>query len=119
MAYADFTYYRDTFLGCLTEAEYRPLARQASAYVDLATGGRSEALSADDPLFPKLQDACCAVADALALNARGGGIASETNDGISVSYVAGVGQTKTDNTRLREAVSLYLGGTGLLYRGVE
>ena len=56
--------------------------------------------------------------DALHLNEQGGGIASETNDGISVNYVAGVSKAKTDNERLWEAAVLHLGCTGLLYRGV-
>lgn len=118
MIYADFVYYRDTYLGTLSEAEFRPFERQASAYLDLVTFGRSAELVQGDSLFPKLQDACCAVVDAYALNERGGGIASETNDGISVNYVAGVSRAKTDNERLHEACVLYLGNTDLLYRGV-
>ena len=46
-------------------------------------------------------------------------MASETNDGVSVTYVAGVSNAKTDDQRLQEAVVLYLAHTGLLYRGVD
>lgn len=118
MPYADYRYYRETYLGSLSEAEFLPLARQATAYLDLVSFARAAQVVQEDPLYAKLQDACCAVVDAYALNARGGGIASESNDGISVNYVAGVSRAKTDNERLREAAALYLGRTKLLYRGV-
>ena len=44
------------------------------------------------------------------------GIASETNDGISVTYTT---EGSTDEQRLYRAAVLYLSNTGLLYRGVE
>ena len=44
------------------------------------------------------------------------GIASETNDGISVTYTT---EGSTEEQRLYRAAVLYLGSTGLLYRGVE
>ena len=59
------------------------------------------------------------MADAYLLNEQGGGIASETNDGVSVTYVAGISNSKTEGRRLYEAAALFLGPTGLLYRGVR
>lgn len=116
MVYADFSYYQNTYHGTMSEADFNRLSRQASAYLDRVTFGRIDAKISGSY---KIMDACCAVADAYLLNEHGGGVASETNDGISVDYVAGISNTKTDDQRLREAVSLHLGGTGLLYRGVE
>ena len=118
MAYADYTYYSTEYGGAMPESEFKRLSRQASAYLDSVTFERI-APELPTALMGKVKDACCAVADAYLLNEQGGGIASETNDGISVTYVAGVSNAKTENQRLREAAALYLGGTGLLYRGVN
>lgn len=46
-------------------------------------------------------------------------VSRRRDDGITVNYVAGISNAKSDNQRLREAASLFLGGTGLLYRGVD
>ena len=43
----------------------------------------------------------------------------ETNDGVSVTYVAGISNSKSEGRRLYEAAALFLGPTGLLYRGVR
>lgn len=116
MAFATYEYYINQYFGVMPEEDFIRFARQASAYIDQVTLGRLDATTLDDNA---VKDACCAVADAYYLNAHGGGIASETNDGISVNYVAGVSNTKTDGQRLYEAAALYLGNTGLLYRGVD
>ena len=42
-----------------------------------------------------------------------------TNDGVSVTYVAGISNSKSEGRRLYEAAALFLGPTGLLYRGVR
>lgn len=111
MPYADYEYYRLTYHGSLPEETFTRLARRASAYLDRVSFGRiREATEA-------VKDACCAVVEAMELNERGGGIASETNDGVSVSYVAGISNAKSEDRRLYDAAFLYLGGTGLLYRG--
>ena len=55
-------------------------------------------------------------ADVLLQKQQRDGIASETNDGISVTYTT---EGSTEEQRLYRAAVLYLGSTGLLYRGVE
>lgn len=117
MAYADFEYYRNTYGGEMAEKDYRRLSRQASAYLDAVCFDRIAKVT-DAAITEKVKDACCAVADVCLLNEQGGGIAAETNDGISVTYVNGA-DSKTDEERLYQAALLYLGHTGLLYRGVE
>lgn len=116
MIYADYAYYRDNYKGEMPGAKFASLSRVASAYLDQVTFGR--AADAPEGLQGKIKDACCAVADAYLLNEQGGGIASESNDGVTVNYVAGVSKAKTDGQRLYEAAVLYLGVTGLLYGGV-
>ena len=116
MAYADYAYYSGTYGGAFAETDYNRLSGRASAYIDAITFGRA-AGAAGGTFDGRLKDACCAVADAYALAERGGIIASESNDGVSVTYVAGVSKLKTEDRRLYDAAALYLGCTGLLFRG--
>lgn len=115
MLYADYTYYKETYGGTMAEADFKRLSRQASAYLDAVSFDRIREVTEEETLA-KVTDACCAVADAYFLNENGGGIAAETNDGVSVTYVNGTG-SHTDEERLYQAALLYLGQTGLLYRG--
>lgn len=119
MLTADYKFYTETYHGKMEQAEFYRMAVLSSAYLDELTMGRtSGTLTADVEECAKL--AFCAVADAYLLNEQGGGIASETNDGVSVTYVAGISNsTKTEGRRLYEAAALFLGPTGLLYRGVR
>lgn len=118
MLTVDYEFYTETFRGQMAEEDFKRLAVYASAYLDELTMGRTAGtLPAETQ--EKVKMALCAVADAYRLNEQGGGVASETNDGISITYVAGVGNAKTDGRRLYEAAALFLGPTGLLYRGVK
>lgn len=118
MITVDYTFYTDTFKGKASKEDFERLDIKASAYLDRVTFGRLSDVK-DDAVLEKAKLARCAVLDAYLLNEQGGGVASESNDGITVNYVAGISNTKTENQRLREAVGLFLGGTDLLYRGVD
>lgn len=115
MIYADFSYYRDTYCGEMAEGDFKRFSRQASAYLDSVTFDRIPSVT-DERIMEKVREACCAVADVLLQKEQRGGIASETNDGISVTYAT---EGSTEEQRLYRAAVLYLGSTGLLYRGVE
>ena len=115
MIYADFSYYKDTYCGEMAEGDFKRLSRSASAYLDSVTFDRIAAVT-DEKIKEKVKEACCAVADVLLQKEQRGGIASETNDGISVPYTP---EGSTDEQRLYRAAVLYLGNTGLLFRGVE
>lgn len=115
MIYADFSYYKDTYCGEMAEGDFKRLSRSASAYLDSVTFDRIAAV-ADEKIMERVREACCAVADALLRKEQRDGIAAETNDGVSVTYAT---EGKTDEERLYQAAVLYLGNTGLLYRGVE
>lgn len=118
MLTADYKFYTETYHGKMEQAEFDRMAVLSSAYLDELTMGRtSGTLTADVEERAKL--AFCSVADVYLLNEQGGGIASETNDGVSVTYVAGISNSKTEGRRLYEAAALFLGPTGLLYRGVR
>ena len=110
--YADYEYYTNSFGGKMAEEDFVRLSRQASAYLDYVCFDRIVDVT------EKVKDACCAVAEVYQLNEKGGGIASETNDGISITYVNG--QTAiTAEQRLYQAAQVYLGHTRLMYRGVD
>lgn len=118
MITVDYSFYTSTFKGMTTEEDFDRLAVKASAYLDRVTFDRITD-SLPTATLTRVKLAMCEVVDTLLLNEHGGGVASETNDGISVNYVAGISNAKTDQQRLREAAALYPGGTGLLYRGVD
>lgn len=118
MITVDYPFYSETFQGKASKEDFERLDIKASAYLDRVTFGRLTDVK-DDAVLEKVKLARCALVDAYLLNEQGGGIASESNDGITVNYVAGISNTKSENQRLREAASLFLGGTGLLYRGVD
>lgn len=118
--YATWEFYKNEYLGTMSETDFLRLSRKAGAYLDQVTFDRIPAdWETDTRLADRIRMACCAVADAYLLNEQGGGVASETNDGISVTYAAGVSRVKTDDERLYDAVCMYLGRTGLMYRGLE
>lgn len=115
MIYADFSYYKDTYCGEMAEGDFKRLSRQASVYLDSVTFDRIPSVT-DEKIMEKVREACCAVTDMLLQKEQRDGIASETNDGISVTYTT---EGSTDEERLYQAAVLYLCNTGLLYRGVE
>lgn len=118
MPTVDYTFYTEIFHGKLSQEDFERLSVYASAYLEELTMGRASGELTKDVAL-KVSKALCAVADAYLLQEQGGGVASETNDGISVTYVSGVSNAKSDGRRLYEAAALFLGPTGLLYRGVD
>lgn len=118
MIKVDYKFYTGTFRGQAAQQDFERMSVKASAYLDRVTSNQiTEVLP--EAMADRVRLALCEVVDAYLLNEAGGGVASENNDGISVTYVAGVSNAKTEAQRLREAAALYLGGTGLLYRGVR
>lgn len=112
MIYADYTFYKNEFCGKMSEEDYARLSRKASNYLDYVCFDRITEVT------EKVKNACCAVAETYLLNEQGGGIASESNDGISVTYVNG-GTALSEEQRLYQTVQMYLAHTGLMYRGVD
>ena len=129
MVYVDYSYYTDTYLGnAIAAADFPRLAKRASERVDYLTRQRAAAYFEEHP--DPIRDATCAVAEILhegeAASALAGNalVKSESVGGHSVSYAAPedsgtqAGQAAL-NARINAAVAQYLGGTGLLYRGVD
>lgn len=115
MAYADYMYYLESYHGVMPAADFSRHCERASDYLDRITIGRAELNRENDAL----KRACCAVADAMLLCEKGGGvISSESNDGVTVTYATSVSNMPSDNQRLYEAAASCLAWTGLLFRGV-
>lgn len=110
----DYQFYASSYHGSLPEQEFQRYGVYAGAYLEDLTSGRVLNPMPEDALC-KVQLAYCALCDALSKEERAE-VASETNDGISVTYAAPKGDREQ---RLRNAVVTFLSGTGLLYRGVQ
>lgn len=116
MAYASYNYYIGEYKGSLSEEEFNRFSRKASAYIDTITFNRAS--GAMSGIFAdRIKEACCGIVDVMMKNENGGGVASETNDGISVTYVSAGDEKKSPEQRLYAEALTYLGTTGLMYRG--
>ena len=138
MAYADYDFYKITYLGtAIQEADFPRLSLRASAFLDYYTQGRA-ALNAG---LDALKMACCAVAEqyqyidtaqALAQKSLSaslesgetGELQSQTVGSWSKTYRSGgdsaqqaLSSVQTAKESLSSIAQQYLAGTGLLYRG--
>lgn len=118
--YADYQFYKDVFKGKLVpEEDFDHAAILATQYIDNITFGRITENDIDD----KVQLACCAAAEVYyqcdmseaALEASGKS-AEKTGD-YSVTYAKSDFSYSSRDKQLKSAVSVWLRGTGLLYRG--
>lgn len=107
-----YAFYASPYHGKLSEEEFLRHGVMAAAFLDELTFGRVTDKLPED-VQNKARLAFCALCDAYAKEETAN-IASEQNDGISVTYAAQKGSTEE---RLRNAAALFLSGTGLLYRG--
>lgn len=112
--YADYEFYANVYRGVLTDDEFSRLSVRAVAEIDRLTFGR--AATADGFNLSAVKLAQCAVVDELAYMEQGGEITSESNDGISRSYAAGVARSKSQ--RIADVARVYLSSTNLCYVGV-
>jgi len=119
-AYADYTFYTVTYGGTqITSAEFTRLMNQASAYIDAVTFDRAAA-EEDVDVITKIKFAACAAAEQLkSIYAIGGSgaIQSERVGNHTVTYVDTVTAKLSIDTKIAQVVKIYLGNTGLMYRG--
>lgn len=137
MVYADYGYYRESYLGtALGEEDFPRLARRASEFLDYYTQGRAAAAAQAEPV----KKACCALAEQFQVTDRAEGLAvsaleqSQAQEGREVQREAvgaysvtwrGGGESAAKaqaaatqaEERLGAVARRYLAGTGLLYRG--
>ena len=113
--YADYTYYKDTYKGEAGEAVYSRFSTLANAHINRITNNRAKTATGDDLEAVKMPE--CAIIDELDKQASGGVIASESNDGISRTYLTG-SVVKSNTQRIYSAAEVYLSSTNLLFAGV-
>ncbi len=119
MTYADYSYYREQFHGSLIpETEFEYSAARASEYIDWQTFDRiTDEYMENEAAALKIKSCCCALAESeYSFNQRAD-ISSEKNGSYSVTYSA-----KSDGSHITEKsriIAMYLGNTGLLYRGID
>lgn len=126
--YADYEFYKDTFLGeDIQEDDFRRMELRAEEKLNAFTFGRiklmDEKLMTDD-LALTIRKAVCAMAEEVQRSNPSyadlpGGVSSENLDGYAVSYAGrSSAQMHSDHISAMKSVAVqYLGHTGLLYRG--
>jgi hypothetical protein len=116
-AYADYTYYTDTYHGeDIPQKDFERLALEASYFLRDATQDRITVVTDD------VKMATCAVASVSHRFGEREGIASESEGTYSISYQGGAGrqgEVVSLSARMLAAAKLYLSHTGLLYAGVR
>lgn len=133
MAYADYEFYKNIFLGvAIKEDDFPRFALRASEEVDGLTKGRAEAYYATNPL--PVQKATCAIAEVIQQQEKNNALVSMATDGkgiIKSESVSGESYSyDTMNTAdaagraairaaIRAAAAKYLQRTGLLFAGVS
>ena len=126
--HADYAYYADEYAGDeIPEASFPKYAKKASAVIDRVTFGRPRVVT-DEDILNAVRDAVCAVAECLykfdatrATDEQGREIASENNDGYSVTF-RNTGTADAQNAAdaaVMDVIQTYLADTGLLYRGIS
>ena len=124
-AFADYTYYLDTYGGAIIPAEaFEKAMRDASREVNRYTLERAEAVLAansDLSLIEKIKFAACAVAEVIyqygnqIMGRRD--IASESVGDHSVSYLSTDQLRANEVHAISETIEGYLGLTGLMFLG--
>ena len=117
-AYVDYTYYTNTYLGtAIASTDFARLALRASAVIDQVTFNRA---ASDTENTNAIKDATCAVAEELQRELADGGsdaVQSESIGNYSVTYSIGASKIMTMQQKREEAARLYLGNTGLMFKG--
>lgn len=121
--YADRGFYENTFHGeIIPENAFPGMILKASIFVKFITFSRVDEM---EEIPEEVRLAACAVADVMyqdikARDDAGREIASENNDGYSVSFVTSKDEkTGSVEHRCKKVASQYLAHTGLLYRGID
>lgn len=116
MIFSDYTYYKEKFCGKLIpQDDFLYFAARASEYIDWQTFGRLES-GIPEEFNAKVRNCCCALAESEYKFEQNGDISSEKNGSYSVTYAK-----KSDSSHSAEKsriVAMYLGNTGLIYKGV-
>ena len=111
MTYVDYNFYKDTYGGNIPQDVFNKFSIKASKYIDYVTFNRIKEVTENIKL------ATCEITNILYEYDKKGNseIKSEGAGKYSVTYSD---SNKTIDQRKYDVVKIYLGNTGLLYRGV-
>lgn len=119
--YVDYLFYTEQFGGtAISQNDFTRLARQASARIDELTFERAAAIitaGTDTDLIERIKLATCGVAEELQRQEQGGEITSERVGSYAVTYAVTPGMS--NQVRVSATARVYLGSSGLMYRGFE
>lgn len=125
MPYVDFTYYRDTFRGIVTdEATFLDLEVRASEIIDSITMYSVAQTSLSNYatfIQEQFKKAVCAEIDYIDSNGGVNNIDDESNGSVSLgkfSYSNG-STSGSVASKIPHRVTQYLALTGLMYRGID
>lgn len=122
--YIDYDFYKESYGGTsVPQNSFLRFSIKASAYIDKITFGRIPKMYITDStdegynVPDEVKFAVCAVIDIdKKIEDDGGVISSESEGNHSVTYVDGI-STMSEEKKINEAATLFLNGTGLLYKG--
>ena len=117
MLVVEYDYYRDIYQGSkIPEQDFPAMQRTAAAYLDMVTSGRADS-SLDTDTLDRCRMAICGMAEEqYRFDQVGGVLLSVSNAGYTETYGD---NGRTIGEKMKAVASLYLGATGLLYRGVD
>lgn len=120
--YADYEFYVKIYKGELADSEFEKIIIKASAHVRRITFGRAD-LHAEDEAVKLAACDVIAIYENTKKGHNGRNVASENNDGYSVSYVneqaSGESTEALLNRKIYSAAEIYLMPTGLLNWSID
>lgn len=108
MAYADYEFYRSVYKGKMSAADFEEKSERATDIIDSKTGFLIPEKGFDNipnGLAERIRKCCCAVAEAVYINEKGGAKASESVGDYSVTYASG---SLTNEDRIDNALTTYI-----------
>ncbi len=128
MAYADYSFYTDTFLGNVIDStSFNRVSERASEIIDVFTNGNITAdILANADTLTKIKKANCALAEQIFYGetsnsiTSGGNVTSIKAGEETVTYKnnTSYNSQSTDYSIASSIISRYLSGTNLLYAGI-
>jgi len=112
-SYAEHEFYVERG-GTASLSDFNRYVKRISQYLDQVTFGRAASYVDAEHL---LASACCDLIDAALQDEKGGEISQENIEGHQVTYTKGISNTLSYVEKQKSIINLYLGNTGLLYRG--
>ena len=138
MAYADYTFYTDVYMGnVIPSADFNRVSQRASDIIDVFTSNRITAtVIADTDTYTKIKKANCALAEQIYYDEQSAAVGGGGSSNANIKSIKAGEETITYNSQSSTAktafdiqkdkyqtalsvISIYLYGTDLLYMGID